>query len=89
MGLAVTGKFDGKRSSLACATNGGKILLHSPRNVLANASTGALSAVKYLHLNRKITALAAGSLGSETAEAEKVPFLNQIKGKGKQLEQRQ
>jgi len=64
-GLAVTGKFDGKVPSLACATTGGKILIHSPHEVTNNE--GQLNAVRYLNLNRKITALAAGSLAKVDA----------------------
>jgi Bardet-Biedl syndrome 2 protein len=29
-GLATVGKFDGEHPSLACATSGGKVFLHSP-----------------------------------------------------------
>jgi Bardet-Biedl syndrome 2 protein len=52
---------DGKTPSLACATTGGKVLLHSPHDMAASAGTGQLSAVRFLNLNRKITALAAGN----------------------------
>ena len=49
---------DGKVPSIACATTGGKILIHSPHDV--TNTDGQLSAIRYLNLNRKITALAAG-----------------------------
>jgi hypothetical protein len=49
---------DGKVPSIACATTGGKILIHSPHEV--SNTSGHLSAIRYLNLNRKITALAAG-----------------------------
>eukprot|EP01036_Dinobryon_divergens_P026205 gene26205-34826_t len=66
-GLVVTGKFDGQTPSLACATTGGKIILHSPHDVeaqrQAEMASGQISSLKFLNLNRKITSLAAGSLG--------------------------
>ena len=49
---------DGKVPSIACATTGGKILIHSPHEV--TNTDGKLNAIRYLNLNRKITSLAAG-----------------------------
>ena len=51
---------DGKVPSIACATTGGKILIHSPHEV--TNTDGKLNAIRYLNLNRKITALAAGKV---------------------------
>lgn len=51
---------DGKVPSIACATTGGKILIHSPHEV--TNTDGKLNAIRYLNLNRKITALAAGTV---------------------------
>jgi len=59
-GLVVTGKFDGRSPSIACATTGGKIMIHSPHEV--TNSDGQLNAIRYLNLNREITALGTGSL---------------------------
>ena len=39
-GLVVSGKFDGKYPSLACATIGGKVVLHTPHNTHSNNETG-------------------------------------------------
>ena len=39
-GLVVSGKFDGKTPSLACATTGGKVLLHSPHDTHSSEATG-------------------------------------------------
>eukprot|EP01038_Epipyxis_sp_PR26KG_P005701 gene5701-7869_t len=61
-GLVVVGKFDSKMPSLACGTNGGKILLHSPHEIQHGAENGQLSSIKFLNLNRKLTSIAAGSL---------------------------
>lgn len=49
---------DGKVPSIACATTGGKVLIHSPHEV--TNTDGQLNAIRYLNLNRKITALASG-----------------------------
>jgi Bardet-Biedl syndrome 2 protein len=59
-GLVVVGKFDGKSPSLACGTTGGKILLHSPHE--GNNGEGSLPPTRLLNFNKKITALATGSL---------------------------
>lgn len=53
-GLACVGKFDGQHSSLAYATVGGKVCIHSPHSSQAQ--------VQYLNINKEITALAAGQL---------------------------
>ena len=60
--LAVIGKFDGKHPSLACATTGGRVLLHAPHegSQLSSSNDGQLPSVRYLNFNRKITAMAAG-----------------------------
>jgi Bardet-Biedl syndrome 2 protein len=51
---------DGEKPTLACATTGGKVLLHSPHE--AQSENGEkLPSVRFLNFNRKITALAAGS----------------------------
>jgi len=58
--FAVTKFFtvDGKTPSIACVTTGGKIILHSPHETVG--SDGTLNSLRYLNLNRKITAIAAG-----------------------------
>jgi len=61
-GLVVTGKFDGRSPSIAAATTGGKVILHSPHDQTV-AAEGASNPIKFLNLNRKITSLAAGKLG--------------------------
>jgi Bardet-Biedl syndrome 2 protein len=61
---------DGKAPSIACATTGGKILIHSPHEALQSGQT---SAIRYLNLNRKITALAAG-----TSSWSKVLFIRSL-----------
>lgn len=63
-GQVVVGKFDGKNPSLACATVGGKILLHCPHD---QANTiDSESSIKFLNFNRKVTAIGAGMLACLT-----------------------
>ena len=38
VGLATIGKFDGKHPAMACATTGGRILIHQPYINLASAT---------------------------------------------------
>eukprot|EP00607_Mallomonas_marina_P009864 CAMPEP_0182420674 /NCGR_PEP_ID=MMETSP1167-20130531/5644_1 /TAXON_ID=2988 /ORGANISM="Mallomonas Sp, Strain CCMP3275" /LENGTH=760 /DNA_ID=CAMNT_0024596939 /DNA_START=242 /DNA_END=2524 /DNA_ORIENTATION=+ len=61
-GLVTIGKFDGKSPSLACATSGGKILLHSPHEGSGNGLDGIVPSIRFLNLNRKISAISSGSL---------------------------
>jgi hypothetical protein len=49
---------DGKTPSIAFATTGGKIIVHSPHE--AAAQDGSVNTLRYLNLNRKITSLVAG-----------------------------
>jgi Bardet-Biedl syndrome 2 protein len=60
-GLVVVGHYDGKHPCLTCATSAGKIFIHSPheRNEDAN------NQLRYLNINRRITALAAGRMNPE------------------------
>lgn len=53
---AAVGKFDGKHPSLTCATTAGKIFFHSPHE------KDAQNQVRFLNINRKISALACGPL---------------------------
>ena len=65
-GLCALGRFDGKNPSLALATNGGKVLLHSPFDTQASQeSSGGNNGIRYLNFNRKITALACGRLSNK------------------------
>ena len=61
-GLVACGRFDGQHPSLAFATSSDTILVHSPH------STDP-SQLHTLAINRRITALAAGSLSSTLAAA--------------------
>lgn len=49
---------DGRKPSIACATTGGKIVIHSPHE--ETSEDGQQNSLRYLNMNRKITALAAG-----------------------------
>jgi hypothetical protein len=57
---------DGRSPSIAAATTGGKVILHSPHDTQDTryANDGPTNPVRYLNLNRKITALAAGKIGT-------------------------
>lgn len=86
-GLVTVARFDGKHPSLACATTGGRVLIHSPheevgvvmdfpvdvrhQHQMAPSSDtvmdirqasvpGAESGVRFLNINKNITAIAAG-----------------------------
>ena len=50
------GKFDGKHPSLTCATSAGKIFFHTPHE------KDTKEQVRFLNINRKISALACGAL---------------------------
>jgi Bardet-Biedl syndrome 2 protein len=54
---------DGRHPSLACATSGGKVFLHSAH------ATGGEGAVRFLSINRQITALAAGACARKVSAA--------------------
>lgn len=51
-------KVDGKTPSLACGTTGGKVFVHSPHDTPIGDSNS--SSLRFLNINRKITAMAAG-----------------------------
>jgi Bardet-Biedl syndrome 2 protein len=55
-GLVSVGKFDGRNPSLTCGTTAGKIFFHSPHEKDPQAQ------VRFLNINRKISALACGKL---------------------------
>ncbi|OQR96281.1 bardet-Biedl syndrome 2 protein [Achlya hypogyna] len=55
--LARVGKFDGTHPSLACATSSGKVFLHNPHE--HNDDEGTPS-VRFLNINRQISALCVG-----------------------------
>lgn len=56
-GLATVGKYDGKHPCLTAATSGGKIFMHNPYQQEADGSN-----VKYLNINKKISAVSHGEL---------------------------
>ena len=53
--------MDGKTPSIIAATNGGKLLIHSPHQNTQNTD-GPTNPIKFLNLNRKITAIATGKI---------------------------
>ena len=59
--LLAVGKYDGKNPSLTCGTSAGKIFFHSPHEKDPQAQ------VRFLNINRKISALACGKLEAKTA----------------------
>jgi Bardet-Biedl syndrome 2 protein len=63
--LAYDFAVDGKIPSLACATTGGKILLHSPHEG-AQYIGSQLPSIRMLNFNRKISSLASGCLNDKS-----------------------
>ena len=59
---------DGKHPCLSCATSAGKVFIHSPHERNTSTSTpGVAGSIRFLNINKKITALAAGQLNQELA----------------------
>lgn len=58
--LAAVGRFDGNHPSLAYATTGGKVCIHSPH------ASGDQAQIQYLNINKEITALTAGKLEADS-----------------------
>jgi hypothetical protein len=66
-GQATIGLYDGVTPSLTCATSGGKVFIHTPGAsgpvaAAGGEGSGSSSGLRYLNINRHITALAAGCL---------------------------
>uniref|UniRef100_K3WPT3 Bardet-Biedl syndrome 2 protein homolog n=1 Tax=Globisporangium ultimum (strain ATCC 200006 / CBS 805.95 / DAOM BR144) TaxID=431595 RepID=K3WPT3_GLOUD len=58
--VAQVGKFDGKHPSLACGTTAGKVFLHSPNEKHDGNLEDSEQNVRFLKINRKISALSTG-----------------------------
>ena len=58
-GLVDVGKYDGEHPSLTCATTAGKIFFHTPHD------KSGQNEVKFLNINRKISALTCGRLATK------------------------
>lgn len=74
---ACVGLYDGERPTLTAATTGGKIFMFDP---YARADEGQGDArpgarVRYLNINKKVTAVAAGALGAEGADGRDILFV--------------
>ena len=76
-GLADVGCYDGRNPSLTCATAGGKVFVHCPHEkgipgshprhtVEQGSKPSGESAIKYLNINRQVTALRAGMYNKQT-----------------------
>mmetsp|Transcript_63574 Transcript_63574/g.170112 ORF Transcript_63574/g.170112 Transcript_63574/m.170112 type:complete len:716 (-) Transcript_63574:13-2160(-) len=61
-GMVTVGKFDGTHPALACGTVGNRVFVYSPHSVGDNSSTD----VRFLNINRIITSLSCGRLGTRT-----------------------
>lgn len=62
-GLATIGHYDGKHPCLTCATSAGKVFIHSPHE----RDTKTSSSIRFLNINKKITAMDSGRLNPEEA----------------------
>ena len=58
-GLVDVGRYDGEYPSLTCATTAGKIFFHTPHD------KSGQNEVKFLNINRKISALKCGRLATK------------------------
>lgn len=58
--VAQVGKFDGKHPSLACGTTAGKVFIHSPNERNDGGIEDSEQNVRFLKINRKISALCTG-----------------------------
>ncbi|CAN0192742.1 unnamed protein product, partial [Phaeothamnion confervicola] len=66
---------DGRQASLTCATSGGKVLIHNPHDRAMDhqpAVPGAQKGIRFLNINKRITALRAGNLAATGGEAADV-----------------
>lgn len=59
-GLLAVGRFDDLGTSLACATTGGRVFLHTGGASAGRA--GAVGGVRFLNANKQVNALACGKL---------------------------
>eukprot|EP00758_Cryptobia_borreli_P002129 Tbor_TRINITY_DN2811_c0_g1::TRINITY_DN2811_c0_g1_i1::g.23247::m.23247/K16747/BBS2; Bardet-Biedl syndrome 2 protein len=69
--MSTIGKFDGKHCSLACATVGGRIMVHSARlneDASAVGDSASPSDITFLNFNRVPTALLAAPVDSSRKE---------------------
>ena len=90
-GCVAVGSFDGRNPTLACGTSGGRAFLHS---AASGAGSGGGSAhVRFLNINREITALSCARLArgagsaaaaAATATAAAAPTLPPLRGWGEQ-----
>ena len=74
---ACVGLYDDKRPTLTAATTGGKIFMFDP---YARADEGQGDArpgarLRYLNINKKVTAVAAGALGAEGTDGRDILFV--------------
>lgn len=58
--VAQVGKFDGKHPSLACGTTAGKVFIHSPNERNDGSLEDSEQNVRFLKINRKVSALTTG-----------------------------
>jgi len=63
------GTYDDGKPSLAMATTGGKILLHSPHDT--EQRNGEMPHTRFLNFNKKITAIASGNIRDESDQPGK------------------
>lgn len=65
--VAQVGKFDGKHPSLACGTTAGKVFIHSPNEKHDGNLDDSEQNVRFLKINRKISALCTGKFQESDA----------------------
>ncbi|ETV79688.1 hypothetical protein, variant [Aphanomyces astaci] len=62
--LAKVGKYDGTHPSLTCGTSSGKVFLHNPHD---KNEDDAAQAVRFLNINRDVSALCVGKFRDQDA----------------------
>ncbi|ETV96086.1 hypothetical protein H310_10727 [Aphanomyces invadans] len=62
--LAKVGKYDGTHPSLTCGTSSGKVFLHTPHD---KNEDDAVQAVRFLNINREVSALCVGKFRDQDA----------------------
>eukprot|EP00730_Choanoeca_flexa_P004619 TRINITY_DN11749_c0_g2_i3.p3 TRINITY_DN11749_c0_g2~~TRINITY_DN11749_c0_g2_i3.p3 ORF type:complete len:170 (+),score=21.35 TRINITY_DN11749_c0_g2_i3:1458-1967(+) len=66
-GRVCAGTFDGHRPSLACASSGGKVIVHNPHQGDDAVNSSAIS---LLNFNREISCLEAGSIDASDQDRD-------------------
>lgn len=79
VGIATIGRFDGKHPGLACATSGGRVIIHQPYinqkdpkdvDLRRAAAQPSQNEIQYLNTNKSINALYSGILSPNSTKQD-------------------